>query len=230
VGAQFHPDFFELEGLIYPGWDPSFSMTLGDPTSWTRLKRALVSQCFCRGCRSLGDQLDIDVRELQPAVCELVFGKTDPSVVERLRPELTRLREVGVTRVLEQAKTAAAAHASRLQVMGFGPPEWLPWQGFTRTGVELSNAVAFGCGSLTGQELMERFLSVSQGLAGHPVGVILNWFEGRDLDGTRRDIHRLAELGAASFGTYNLSLSPESAFEFFRMFADTAMEASPNDH
>jgi hypothetical protein len=216
VCAQLGPEAAELEAALYPAWEPSYTLTLAlSPLS--QAARLLAAQCFCGACRDLlGDDADeLERRARESAGEPFGAGAWDEELVRALAAARAR----GAQRVVAAATDAAHAHGSSLRIFGSGPPQQAALQGLSASAVAAADRLLLGCGQLTGDELLERFLGLRDLVDGRGATASMNWSPDRTSASMAADAEHLAAAGADGLALYNLSLVPNEGLEAFRAAA-----------
>lgn len=193
VCAQLRPDSIELEGALYPAWEPSYTLTLA-LEQLTPDEQRLTMQCFCPACRRL---MGAEASELEHR-----------TRAGEAPPELADVRALGVRQLLDAAAGAAHDGGATLRVFASGLPEQAVLQGLTAYSVAPADRLLFGCGALVADELMERFAGLRALVDDRPGSASLNWLPARNDGGLARDAATVA-AAADGLALYNLSLVPE---------------------
>jgi hypothetical protein len=216
VCAQLEPEAAELEAVLYPAWEPSYTLTLAlSPLSASA--RLLGAQCFCGSCRELfGDDAGELERRARAAAGE-PFGAG--SWDDELAATLAAVRARGVGRIVAAAADAAHAHGSSLRVFGSGPPEQVALQGLSGSAVACADRLLLGCGPLGGGDLLNRFEALRGLVDGRTATASTNWSPSRTAASMAADAEQLAAAGADGLALYNLSLVPDEGLEAFRLAA-----------
>lgn len=231
VCAQFAPDAIELEAATFPGWEPSYTLTLALDPPPPHAQR-LAAQCFCGACRAGLAAAGEDPGELASAVRRAAgLGEGSPAVApfSDLAADLLARRLAAGRAALAEPLIAAAAERAqaaraRLRVAVFGEPETVALQGVAPTSLAAADGVLLGLGAATGAEALDRFAAL-RALAGDlPAVASLNWAPDRGAAELSADVRALAAAGADGVALYNLTLAPEHALP---AFAAAARAASP---
>ena len=149
VCAQLEPEAVELEALLYPAWEPAYTLTLAlEPLP--EPARLLASQCFCDACRDLlgGAADELEHRARESAGEPFGAGPWD----EELERELATARARGGQRIVGAAADAAHAGGAAVRVFGSGPVRQAALQGFAASALAASDRLLLGCGALAGDE------------------------------------------------------------------------------
>ena len=223
VCAQLRPEAVELEAVLYPAWEPSYTLTLALAPLSPRA-RLLAAQCFCDACRDLlgDDAAELERRTRASAGEPFGVGEWDEELARTLAAARTR----GVRRIVDAAAEAAHARGSSLRVFASGPPEQAALQGLSASAVAAADRIMFGVGPLAGDELLERFEDLRGLLDGRAAAASTNWSPDRSAASMAADAERLAAGGADGLALYNLSLVPDEGLEAFRAAAAAFRAAS----
>ena len=135
-----------------------------------------------------------------------------------LKPTIAA-RARGAQRIVAAATDAAHAHGSSLRIFGSGPPQQAALQGLSASAVAAADRLLLGCGQLTGDELLERFLGLRDLVDGRGATASMNWSPDRTSASMAADAEHLAAAGADGLALYNLSLVPNEGLEAFRAAA-----------
>jgi hypothetical protein len=220
VAAPLEPEAIDLEGGLYPAWEPAYTLTLS-LTPLSEPARLYGAQCFCDACRMLlGDDAErLERRALAAAGAPFSAGTASGEVHRLLAGELGRARSAGVSQLVSAIAAAVHGEGSLLRVFGSGPPQQAALQGFSAQSVEAADAVLLGCGPLAGDELSLRFAGLHGLVGGRSATVSTNWGPERTPSALVADVERLAAEGADGLALYNLSLVPEEGLHTFRAAA-----------
>ena len=215
VAAQLGPETIDLEAALYPAWEPSYSLTLALEPLSERAQR-LASQCFCASCRSLFGSAAAELeasaqRAAGPPFSSASEEEDDAELVQQLAAG----RAFGATRLVEAVAAAVRREGARLRLFVSGPPGRAPLHGLSAETVAPADEVLYGCGSLAGEELLDRFAGLATA-AGRGGSVSMNWSPSRSPAALAEDVRQAVAAGADGLALYNLSLVPEAGLEAFR--------------